>query len=90
MNIVLALFGFGPSETQARWPPVIAWGLLITACWYAANIVEWLARLMPVASVYFRTIGVLAVALLLHSFYRAVFHRDGLSWGGWMRERIKQ
>lgn len=89
MSIILALFGFAPSETQAKWPPALAWLGLLAACYGAAWIVEAAARLLPVLSVYFRTLGVFAVALLAHSVYRAVVHRDGLSWGGWLRERIK-
>ena len=89
MSIVLALFGFAPSETQARIPPVLSWGLLLTACYFAAVVIEWAAWLMPVASVYFRTVGVLATALLVQGFVRAIFWRDGFSWSGWLRERIK-
>lgn len=89
MTILLALLGFAPADTQAKCPPVIAWGLLLTACWYAANVVEWAAWLAPVLSVYFRTLGVLAVALLVQGFVRAIVWRDGFSWSGWLRERIK-
>ena len=89
MTVLLALLGFAPTEGQAKWPPAIAWGGLITACYYAATIVEWLAWLMPIASVYFRTVGVLAVALLVQGFVRLVLFRDGLSWSGWIRERVK-
>lgn len=89
MAVLLALLGFAKSEDQAKYPPAVAWGLLVLASYYAATIIEWAAWLMPVASVYFRTIGVLAVALLAHGMYRAVFHRDALSWSGWMRERVK-
>jgi hypothetical protein len=89
MIVLLALFGFAPAETQAKWPPALAWLLLLVTCYYAAVVVEWAAWLMPVVSVYFRTVGVLAVAVLLHGLYRAVFHRDALSWSGWLRERVK-
>lgn len=89
MTILLALLGFAPTETQAKWPPVVAWLGLLTACYFAAWIVETLAGFMPVLSVYFRTIGVLAVALVLHGLYRVVVHHDSLSWSGWMRERVK-
>ena len=89
MTTLLALLGFAPSETQARIPPVIAWGLLLTACWFAAVVVEWAAWLAPGLSVYFRTLGVLASALLVQGFVRTIVWRDGFSWSGWLRERIK-
>lgn len=89
MSIVLALLGFAPSETQAKYPPVLAWLLLGGVCYGAAWIVEGAARLMPVLSVYFRTVGVLAVALLVQAFVRFLIYRDSLSWSGWLRERLK-
>lgn len=89
MTVLLALFGFAPSETQAKYPPVLAWLLLGGACYGAAWIVEAAARLMPVLSVYFRTVGVLAVALLVQGFVRFLCFRDSLSWTGWLKERLK-
>ena len=89
MTFLLALFGFAPTETQAKIPPILAYGLLVTACYFAAWIVDQLAGLMPVFSVYFRTVGVLATALLVQGFVRAVFFRDGYSWSGWLREKMQ-
>lgn len=89
MSVLLALLGFASSETQAKWPPALAWFGLLTGCYYAAWIVEALAAFMPVLSIYFRTVGFLAVALCAHSLYRGIVHRDGLSFGGWLREKIK-
>lgn len=89
MSIILALLGFASSETQAKWPPAIAWFALLATCYGSAWIVEWAARLLPVLSVYFRMLGMLAIFLLAHSMYRAIVHRDGYSWGGWLREWIK-
>jgi len=89
MNVLLALLGFAPTETQAKVPPALGWFGLIAACYASAWIVEFVAQLAPVLSVYFRTIGLFAIALLGHGMYRAVVHRDGLSWSGWLRERLK-
>jgi len=89
MTVLLGLFGFASTETQARIPPVGAWLLLGFAAYGTAWIIEGLSRLMPVLSVYFRTLGVLATAMLAQSIVRTILFRDGLSWSGWIRERVK-
>ncbi|HYE92544.1 MAG TPA: hypothetical protein VEA38_16060 [Terriglobales bacterium] len=90
MTILLALLGFAPTADQQRIPPVLAYLLLGAAAYgvgYVLDIVAWLVG--PTLSPYLRIPGVLAVALVAHSIYRLVVHRDGLSWGGWLRERLK-
>ena len=88
MSILLALVGFAPTETQARYPPALAWLGLCVAAYGTAWIVESISRLMPVLSVYFRTLGVVAVALVAQGIVRSIFFRDGLSWSGWIRELV--
>lgn len=82
---LLALLGFAPTETQVNRPPILAWLGLCVVAYGTAWIIEGIARLMPVASVYFRTVGVIATALLVQSIVRSVFYHDSLSWSGWLR-----
>lgn len=90
MDIVLALFGFAPTEAQAKYPPVIAWLILAAGAYGVAWVLDWVAWLLgPVLSPYLRVPGVICVALVVQGFVRLLLFRDSLSWSGWLRERIK-
>lgn len=85
MTMWLALLGFAPTETQAKYPPVLGWVALVVGGYFTAWVIELVSWLAPALSVYFRTIGVIAVALLVQAVIRSVFARDSLSWSGWLR-----
>ena len=86
---LFALFGFAPSDTQANRAPLFAYLGLLMVCYFAAHIVDWLARLLgPSVSVYLRTVGLFATLLVAHSLYRIIVHRDDHSWGGYIRKQL--
>lgn len=89
MGRIFALFGFASSETQDNRAPLFAYLGLITVCYFAAQVVDWLARVLgPTVSVYLRTVGLFATLLVAHSLYRIIVHRDDHSWGGYIRKQL--
>ncbi len=95
---IASLFGFAPHETQAAGPPIFAYILAIPVAIYAAVVIEWATAAAEWASfgyftrwgtsVAFRASGVISTLMVTHAFYRALIHRDDLSWGGWIRKRL--
>lgn len=90
MNVLLALLGFAPTETQARIPPVLAWLVLGAGAYFVGWVLDAVAWLIgPTFSPYLRVPGVVCVALVVQGFVRLLLFRDSMSWSGWLRERIK-
>lgn len=90
MTMLLALLGFAPTADQQRIPPILAYVVLGAGAYFVGWVLDLVAWLVgPALSPYLRVPGVLCVALVAHAFYRFVVHRDGLSFGGWLRERLK-
>jgi len=90
MTFLLALLGFAPTADQQRIPPI--GGLLAVAgsAYGVAWVLDAIAWLLgPTLSPYLRVPGIICTALVVQSFVRFLVYRDGYSWAGWFRERLK-
>lgn len=90
MTVLLALLGFAPTADQQRVPPVVGLLLVAGSAYGVAWVLDAIAWLVgPTLSPYLRVPGIICTALVAQAFVRFLVFRDGLSWGGWFRERLK-
>ena len=88
---IMAMLGFASQETQAQFPPLLAYIGLMAASYFSAEIVEFISQFLGNYASYLRVPGVRGAALVGHMTYRAVVHGDpDKSWLGWILWMLKR
>ena len=91
-SILLALFGFAPSDRQAKVPPIFAYMAVFPAMYFAAPVGSWLLAVARALHPHVEW-GVIAVAtvstaFVLQGLVRVLVFRDTWSWLGWIRRTL--